>query len=285
MTFLQGFSQWGRKKVQRVSTSPDDLRASFLRYVTGRLPEPDKTRFEERLLEDQGFSDTAAALEQEFIDNYALRRLDAEEARAIGLWIEASPERVERVTMARVLLQATPQRGQQKKQRGQQKWKTDITLAAAASLLAVATLYLVNSKMPHHEQQATQLSAPNTAPQDQTDAAARRKPDIVLIAAERTRGEQKTATYQIHRESPIQLQVLLPGETNHSGYQLRIVSLTDPSKTMLEQNELEAQSMAGQLYLTATVPPGSLPPATYTASVSRQGERLISTFALQWATK
>jgi hypothetical protein len=278
VTFLQDFSQWGRKKVQRVSTSPDDLRASFLRYITGRLPEPDKTRFEERLLEDQDFSDTAAACEQELIDNYALRRLDAEETRAVGLWIEASPERVARVTMARVLLQATPQRGQQKK-------KTSITLAAAASLLAAATLYLVNSKMSHHQQQATQLSASNTAPQDQTAPAATTKPDIVLIAAERTRGEQKTATYQIHRESPIQLQVLLPGETNHSGYQLRIVSLTDPSKTLLEQNELEAQSLAGQLYLTATLPPGSLPPATYTASVSRQGDTLISTFALKWATK
>ena len=279
MTFLQDFSQWGRKKVQRVSTSPDDLRASFLRYITGRLPEPDKTRFEERLLEDQDFSDAAAACEQELIDNYALRRLDAEEARAIGLWIEASPERVERVTMARVLLRATPQRGQPKK-------KTNITLAAAASLLAAATLYLVNSKLSHHEQQATQLSASNSPLQEQTAAtAATTKPDIVLIAAERTRGEQKTVTYQIHRESPIQLQVLLPGETNRSGYQLRIVSLTDPGKTLLEQNELEAQSIAGQLYLTATLRPGSLPPATYTASVSRQGDTLISTFALKWVTK
>jgi len=207
-----------------------------------------------------------------------MHRLDVEETRAIGLWIEASPERVERVTMARVLLQSTPQRGQQKK-------KTNITLAAAASLLAAATLYLVNSKMSHHEQQATQLSASNTAPQDHTAAAtATTKPDIVLIAAERTRGEQKTATYQIHRESPIQLQVLLPGETNHSGYQLRIVSLTDPSKTLFEQNELEAQSIAGQLYLTATLPPGSLPPATYTASISRRGDTLISTFALKWVT-
>jgi hypothetical protein len=278
VTFLQDFSQWGRKKVQRVSTSPDDLRASFLRYITGRLPEPDKTRFEERLLEDQDFSDTAAACEQELIDNYALRRLDAEETRAVGLWIEASPERVERVTMARVLLRATPPRGQPKK-------KTNITLAAAASLLAAATLYLVNSKLSHHEQQATQLSASNSPLQDQTAATATTKPDIVLIAAERTRGEQKTVTYQIHRESPIQLQVLLPGETNHSGYQLRIVSFTDPSKTLLEQNELEAQSIGGQLYLTATLPPGSLPPATYTASVSRQGDTLVSTFALKWVTK
>lgn len=278
MTFWQDFSQWGRKKVQRVSHSPDDLRASFLQYITGRLPEPDRTRFEELLLEDQDFSDAAAACEQELIDNYVLHRLDEEDARAIGLWIEASPERVERVTMARALLQATPQTRRKK--------KTNIALAAAASLLVAATLYLVNTKMLRHEQSTTQLSAANTAPQNPAPpAAATTKPDIVLIAAERTRGEQKTATYQVHRENPIQLQVVLPGETAHSGYQLRIASLADQSKTLLQQNDLEAQLISGQLYLTVTLPPGSLPPATYTASISRHGDTLVSTFTLKWISE
>ena len=277
--FLQDFSQWGRKKVQRVSISPDDLRASFLLYITGRLPEPDKTRFEEQLIEDQDVSDAAAACEQQLIDNYALHRLDAEETRAIGLWIEASPERVERVAMARALFQATPQQGQRRKKRA------NIALAAAASLLVAGTLYLVNSKMSHHKQQTPQLSASNTAPRDHAPSAAEARPDVVLIAAERTRGEKATATYQVHRENPIQLQVVLPGETAHSGYQLRIASLADQSKTLLQRDGLDAQSMAGQLYLTVTLPPGSLPPATYTASVSRQGDTLVSNFALKWTAK
>jgi hypothetical protein len=284
VTFLQNFSPRGRRKVQRVSISPDDLRASFLQYITGRLPEPGKTHFEEHLLKDQDFSDAAAACEQELIDAYARHRLDAEETRTIGLWVEASPDRVERVAMARALLQAAPQQGLRRRQ-------ISFALAAAACLFVAATLYLVNTKMQHHEQRNTQLSAAMTPPQTQIQpqtpksaaTTATAKPDVVLIAAERTRGEQKTATYQVHRENPVQLQIVLPGETAHSGYQLRVTPLADPGKTLLQQNDLEAQSMAGQLYLTVTLPPGSLPPETYLASVSHQGDTFTSTFTLKWA--
>jgi hypothetical protein len=279
VTFLQDFSPRGRKKVQRVSISPDDLRASFLLYITGLLPEPGKTHFEEQLLADQNFSDAAAACEQELIDAYAMHRLDAEETRTIGLWVEASPDRVERVAMARALLQATPHRGLHRRQ-------ISFVLAAAACLLVAATLYLVNTKMLHHQQPNTQLSAANTSRQAQTAAATTSitaKPDVVLIAAERTRGEQKTATYQVHRESPVQLQIVLPSEAARSGYQLRVTPLAYPRKTLLRQNDLEAQSMAGQLYLTVTLPPGWLSPATYLASVSHQGDTLTSTFTLKWA--
>jgi hypothetical protein len=280
VTFLQGFSQWGRKKVQRVSTSPQDLRVSFLHYIMGRMPEPDRARFEEQLLEDQDFSDAAAACEQELIDAYALHRLDAEETRAVGLWIEASPKRVERVAMARALLLATPQRDLRRKRIG-------FALATAACLFAAATLYLVNTRLLHHAPKAAQLSATNAPPaQNQTPAAATSseaaRPDIVLIAAERVRGKQETTTYQVHRENPIQLQVVLPGQTARSGYQVRVAPQADPSKILLQQDNLEAQTLASQLYLTVTLPPGSLPPATYTASVTRQGNTLISTFTLKW---
>jgi anti-sigma-K factor RskA len=279
VTFLQYFSQSGRRKVQRVPISPEDLRASFLAYITGRLPDSDRARFEELLLEDQDFSDAAALCEQELIDTYALRRLQPEETRAVSLWIEASPDRVERVTIARALLQNAPRRSSRRHQ-------IDIVLAVAASLLIAATLFQVTVRMLHRRQQTAQLSASNATPtQIQPPAATSGtaiKPDVILLAAERTRGEQKITTYQVHRKSPIELQVVLPGETARSGYQVRLALLADPTKTLLQQNNLEAQSMAGQLYLTVTLPPGSLPPATYTASVTRQDNTLLSTFALKW---
>ena len=52
---------------------------------------------------------------------------------------------------------------------------------------------------------------------------------------------------------------------------------------LLEKTDLEAQSIDGQLYLNVTLPPGSLPPAIYTASVSRRGETLVSHFTLKWS--
>lgn len=282
MTFLQNPSQWGRKKVQRVSISPDDLRASFLQYITGHLSVPDRTRFEEQLLGDQDFSDAAAACEQGLIDAYALHHLDAEESRAVSLWIEASPDRIERVAIARILLQSTPQRGIR-------RYRTGIALATAATLLVAATLYLLNVRMLHRRQRTTQLSAANTAPpQNQPSARTATapgqvaKPDVILVAAERLRGEQKITIYQVHPENPIQLQILLPSETAHSGYQVRVTTLADQSKTLFQQNDLEAQSMAGQLYLTVTLPAGSLPPEIYAATVSRQGDTLVSVFTLKW---
>jgi hypothetical protein len=273
--FPQEFSQWIRRKVQRVSIPQEDLRAGFLHYLVGRLPESDRTRFEERLLQDQDFSDAAAACEQELIDAYALRHLNEEETRALGLWIEASPNRVERVAMARALLQATPRRGT-----GRQRWS--FALAAAACLLVAGTLYLLNSRM--HPAQKPALSAANAIPLQPIPPipAQEAKTDVVLIAAERTRGHQKPSTYQIHRDSPIQLQILLPAETASSGYQVRV---TDQTRTVLQQDNLEAQSVAGQLYLTVTLPPGSLPPATYTASVTRQADTLVSTFTLKWGNE
>ena len=278
--FLQGFSQWSRKRVQRVPNSPQDLRVSFLQYIMGRMPEPDRTRFEEHLLEDQDVSDAAAVCEQELIDAYALHRLNEEETKTVSAWIEASPRRVERVAIARTLLQVTPQRGLRRKRIG-------VALAAAACLLMAATLYLVNTKVLHHGQKPNLSAANAPPPQNQTPATSTTsseapQPDVVLIVAERVRGKQETATYQIHRDSPIQLQVVLLGQTARSGYQVRLTPLADQSNILLQRDNLEAQTLAGQLYLTVTLPPGALPPATYTASVTRQGNTLVSTFTLKW---
>jgi hypothetical protein len=274
VTFLQYFSQSGRRKVHRVPISPEDLRASFLAYITGRLPDSDRARFEEQLVQDQDFSDAAALCEQDLIDAYALRRLPPEETRAVGLWIEASPDRVERVTFARALLQTTP--------RGSRRRQIDIVLAVAACLLVAATLLQMSARLLHRREQTTQLAANSTPLQNKIPTAATTKPDIILIAAERTRGEQTITTYPVHRDSPVELQIVLPGETARPGYQVRLATSADPTKILLEQSNLESQSMAGQIYLTVTLPPGSLPPATYTAFVTRQDNTLLSTFTVKW---
>jgi hypothetical protein len=277
VTFLQYFSQSGRRKVQRVPISPEDLRASFLAYVTGRLQDSDRARFEDQLLEDQDFSDAAALCEQQLIDAYALRRLPPDETRAVSLWIEASPDRLQRVTFARALLQNTP--------RASRRHTIDIVLAVAACLLVAATIFQMTATLLHRRQQAAQLSASNTPPPQihaPTVATPPIKPEIILLAAERTRGEQAITTYQVRRSSSLELQIILPGQTARSRYQVRVAPVTDPTRILLQQNNLEAQFLAGQLYLTVALPPGSLPPATYTASVIRQDNTLFSTFTLKW---
>jgi anti-sigma-K factor RskA len=282
VTFLQNFSQHGRKKVQRVSISPDKLRASFLQYIMGRMPETERSGFEEQLLGNQEFSDTAAACENDLIDDYALHRLDPDAAQSIRLWIEASPQRVQRVAIARALLTTTRRRSRYTQTSQHRARQIGAVLAAAACLLIAAAAYRI-----HTRTRSEQLSAANTPPPvpaaiNQPQSAT---PDIVLLSAERTRGRQAITTYKIHRASSLELQIVLPGETARSSYHVQIRRFADPQKIMLQKDALEAQILAGQLYLTLTAPPNSLPPATYIASVIRQNETLVSVFTLQWSVE
>jgi anti-sigma-K factor RskA len=276
VTFLQNLSQRGRKKVQKVPVSQNDLRARFLEYIMGRLPEPERSSIEEQLLADHDLSDAAADCEQELIDDYAMRRLDSEEYREVGLWIEASPDRVQRVAMARALLQRSAHRTSG-------RHRPVIAFAVAACLVAAAALYIVDTRL-NRAAKTTQLATANPAtPIIPATVDNNARPDIILIAAERIRGERKIATYPIHHGSPIQLQILLPGESARTGYRLRIASQANRNKALLEQDNLEAQSLNGQLYLNISLPPGSLAPATYLAAVTRQNDTLTSPFIVTWA--
>lgn len=264
-----------------MSISEYDLCQALLRYIAGRSTESERAEFEERLLTDQEFSEGAAVCEQELIDAYALQQLNADDTEGLKAWIEASPHRRERVKMARALLLAQP-----RKIRIQRR--IAFIWAAAACVALAVTLPLMKKMAQRNPTSVSQTAATSTqslqsanAPPIALPAAIR--PDVILLAAERVRGELQVATYQVHRNSPVQLQIMLPGETVRSGYGLQVLSLEGPRHILLEKTDLQAQSMNGQLYLNITLPPGYLAPETYTAYVSRSGETLVSHFILKWS--
>jgi negative regulator of sigma E activity len=266
-----------------VSLSENDLRVTLLQYLSGKSTELERAHFEERLLADQEFSDAAAVCEQELIDSYALQRLDVEDMEALKSWIEVSPSRMQRVRMARALLLARPQRFRRKQ-------RIAVILAVAACVLAAVTLHLTNRITQKDSRAVSQVTATNAIPSQSASTppsvavpSNTSKPDVILIATERVRGEQQIVTYQVHRDAPIQLQILLTGETARSGYRLWVVPLEEQRHILLEKTDMKAQSVNGQLYLKVTLPPGSLPPATYAASVSRRGDTLVSHFTLKWS--
>ena len=267
----------------KVSISESDLCPALLRYITGKSTESERAEFEERLLADQEFSDAAAVCEQELVDAYALRQLNADEMEELRDWIEASADRTQRVKMARALLLPRPQRIRSNP-------RVAIILAVAACVLVAITLPLMHRAAQKDATSVSQAPAPNAMPSPSAippsvAIPSAIKPDVILLAAERVRGEQQIASYQVHRNAPVQLQVLLSGETARSGYSLQVTPLEGPRRILLEKTGLPAQSVNGQLYLNVTLPPGSLPPATYTASVSRHGETLTSQFTLKWSQK
>jgi hypothetical protein len=258
--------------------SEDHLRLSLLRYFAADLTADERTLFEERLLTDQDFSDAVAVHEQDLIDAYALGSLTAEEARSIQTWIEASPRRMQRVSMARAFLIRRPQKIRRKQY-------VTIMLAAAACILAAVgiTLSLTSKSMRQNSKSvssgtiaAVQSSMPDTSP---GNAA---KPEVILLVAERIRGQQQSTTHQLHRGVPVQLQIILAGETERSGYLLRLHSLGEDKHVLPEYKDLNAESVGGQLYIKVDFLPGSLPPGTYRAFVSKGGDTLVSDFAVRW---
>ena len=264
-----------------MSISESDLRTGLLRYITGRSTESERTDFEERLLTDQDFSDAAAVREQELIDAYALQQLNADDMEGLRHWIETSSRRMQRVKMARTLLLASSQRS-----RG--NWRMAAILAAAACILAAVTLHVTNRTAQKDSNAVSQASASNAGQSQGVNGPSvalpsDTKPSVVLLVAERVRGEQQIANYQVRRNAPVQLQIMLGGEAARSGYGLQVVPMEGPRRILLEKTDLQAQSINGQLYLSITLPAGAFPPATYTASVSRGGETLVSHFTLKWS--
>ncbi len=258
--------------------SENHLRLSLLRYIAADLTADERAIFEERLLTDQDFSDAIAAYEQDLIDAYALGSLTAEEARSIPTWIEASPRRMQRVNMARAFLIRRPQKIRRKQY-------VTITLAAAACVLAAVgvTLSLTSKSMRQNStivssgtMAAVQKGMPDTPPGNTA------KPEVILLVAERTRGQQQITTHQLHSGAPVQLQILLAGETARSGYLLKIHFLGEDKHVLPEYKDLNAESVGGQLYIKVDLLPGSLSQGTYRAFVSRGGDTLVSDFSVRW---
>ena len=266
-----------------MSISENDLRQALLRYIAGRSTESERAEFEERLLTDQEFSDDAAMCEQELIDAYALQQLSVDDMEGLRAWVESSPPRRERVKMARAILLARPPKIRIQR-------RIAFIWAAAACVALAVTLPLMKKIAQRNPPAVSQTAATNPQQVEGANAplvasSEAMKPDVILLAAERVRGEEQPATYKVHRNAPVQLQIILPGETERSGYGLQVVPLDEPHHVLLEKADLQAESMNGQLYLEVTLPPGSLPPSTYTASVSRDGETLVSNFILQYSQK
>ncbi len=226
---------------------------------------------------DQEFSDAVEVAEQDLIDAYALGSLTPKEARSIQTWIEASPRRMQRVIMARALLIRWPQNIRRR------KYATIMLVAAACILATVGITLGLTSKLTRQNSKgissgmvaAVQNRTPGTSPVNSA------KPQVILLVAERIRGQHQTTTHQLHSGVPVQLQIILVGETARSGYLLRIHSLSGDKHVFLECKDLNAEQVDGQSYIKVDFSPKSLPPGAYSVFVSRDGEMLVSDFAVR----
>jgi hypothetical protein len=257
--------------------SEDHVRLNLVRYLAADLTAEEHALFEERLLMDQDFSDAVAVHEQDLIDAYALRSLSPDEARSVQLWIEASPSRMQRVSMARALLVRRPQRIRKKQ-------RIVIVLATAACILAAVGITLNLTSRSIRQNSKSPSSGTIVTPENgilPTSLGNATKPEVILLVAERIRGEQQITTYQISPNVPVQFQVLLAGESASSDYTLKLVSHDAKQHVLLERRNLKARVEGGQSYVEATFPPGSLPPGDYRALVGRRGSMFNLNFVVR----
>ncbi len=256
-------------------TSEQQLFSSTLRYLTGEMAGEERDSFETRLLVDHDFSDAVAVCEQELIDALVLGQLDSTQARSVRLWVDATPARRERVRTARALLQKKPPTSGARRQ-----WLAVIMAAAACVLVAMAlTVHKATTKPPAAE---TTVAGAVSSPQELTPAqGGTEKSQVILLVAERLRGEEPMAKYQMHPDAPIELQVLVTGKAPDTLYTLKIISSEPKRHVLVERKGLKLQEKQGHPYIEVTLPAGSLPAATYNVVVSERDERLLSSFAVR----
>ena len=257
----------------------DNLRLNTLRYLTHEMTDDQRARFNERLLYDHEFSDAVALCEQDLIDTYTCGTMDAEEKHIVQLWIEASPRRMERVEFARALLKKRPKVAVVRPFIG-------VVLAVAACLLVALSLIFRTIRESRYRGLKTVTSNTSVhlarpANPAIVEMGNPQKEQTILLIAERTRGKQKIATYSVHLDAPLRLQVLLIGEIAPTGYTLKITSLKKSHPFVLERTGLSTESVQDQLYLSLLLPPGSLPADRYVARVSVRGRTLVSQFVVR----
>jgi hypothetical protein len=256
-------------------TSEKQLSSQTLRYLTGALDGEERDSFETRLLVDQDFSDAVAVSEQELIDSFVLGQMGPAEARSFQAWVHAAPARMERVRMARALLQKKLPAMSGKGHR-------------FAAILAAAACALVALGITLHMAKRNQAKPPGavagavSSPQGVTPALeGTEKAAAILLVAERLRGAEPITRYQVHPGSPVELQVLLTGKAPDTQYKLQIVSSGPKRRILIGREGLRVHQKEGHPYLEVTLPAGSLPAATYDVIVSEKDNQLFASFEVR----
>lgn len=250
-----------------------DLRQELLRYLTGAMTGEEHAIFETRLIEDQEFSDAVAASEQDLIDAYALGTLNPEEARSLQPWIEAAPKRIQRVLIARAFFARKPQIISSKQRIA--------ILSTIAACLLIAIGITINRQHKLNSSRVPPPSATTTpAPASTPQPLGFKEPQVILLIAERIRGEQPITIFKLLPDAPIRLQILLVSEREQLTYTAKIIS-SDNHHVVWERKGLKAKQKDGQVFVEATLPPGSFPPATYYVLVNGGSGGLISHFTVR----
>jgi len=266
-----------------MAEEPDQLGENFLRYVTGRMKPDEALSFEDRLLSDHAFSDAAAVSEQNLIDSYAAGELNEADRAALQPWIEAAPRRMQRVRLSLSLQDL----GSCKVER---RWGMRFVLPIAAVIAGLAILTWMAGKHFGHSARATSETATrNGTPAGSGAASTSTNPpapadQVILVVAERVRGEIPAHFVTPRRNSALTLQVLLPEGAANAPYRIRVARAEGRPDVVLDERGVKPVVTGSRLYLIAHLPEDAATPGSYTVSIDGSEESFLSRITLVEST-
>ena len=261
------------------SEEHDQHRQNFLRYVTGGMSEEEAQRFEEQLISNHEFSDSAAACEQELIDSYAADELNDADRAALQAWIGTSPRRVQRVRVAEAL-RASANRTAKHRAFGRYVLPIAAVIAGLAVVTWVAGRHFSDKPGSVPETATVQSPPAGQSNAEKTNDLATPPDHVVLIIAERVRGEPLTQLQTPYRNSAVTLQVLLPDGAPEVYYRVRVMKAGGGAK-VVDLRAVKPEVVANRLYLVVELGKGVLTRGTYEVSAVGTEDTFISRITVQ----
>ena len=222
-------------------------------YLLGTLPESESERLEELLIDNEEVFLTLRSIENDLFDEYVRDEMDPEERDA---FLRRYGSQTNRLTFASAL---ATKKADVVAFAPRPRW---IGLAAAAALLiAIGTVLLVEDRRPRLSNVPRQVSAPVV----QTVAVT-----VTLGTSRSTTGAQLLAIPA--SASTVELRVRLHPDDRFDRYQARIAS--SAGVTVWEANELRAIEKGEEVVLLCAVPASSLGDGSYELAVRGGDEDL-----------
>ncbi|HEY6377336.1 MAG TPA: hypothetical protein VIX90_17585 [Edaphobacter sp.] len=240
------------------------------------MPEIQRDEFEQRLLDDDVFSEQIHQAQQELLEDYADGALSSVHRKQLNPWIFCSSNRRQHVQLTVDLLY----RGRRSKR---------IAIRLYVGVFAACVLLFVGLRLMHPLQyfrdtaqapaEHSNLPTPNFGVSGEPsglengiarpDGTAAIRPMILRLVPERSHGESQpvaTSAFAIKAAAPVLLQMLVP-----SGSGCEYDVLIHAETTAIPDRHLErvaCVTVQGAQYVDVDLPPGTLPPGQYTVRMS-----------------
>lgn len=251
------------------------VRGQLIAYLAETMPESQREDFEQRLLDDDAFSEQIHQAQQELLEDYADGALSSVHHKQLGPWVFCSSSRRQHVQLTADLLY----RGRRSRA---------IALRLYVGLFAACVLLFVGLRLLHPLQYFrsapqppaahTDLPTPNFATsgepasfEDPTTIAGANVPatSIIRLVPARVRGDSQPSAsfaYAIKAASPVLLQILVP---SGSGCEYSVTIHAETAA--IPDRHLEHVACVtdqGAQFADVDLPPGTLPPGQYTVRLS-----------------